>query len=137
MNNPVYQHMRGNRMETFSFKISEKEDQALNSLANQWGCNRAETARRAILLAHQGTQSASGSAINPDHLREVIAGQKSTIELLIELAKFKPLITRINRLEEYTVQSCLSAGMLARQAGLFDAAKKEFNAWRQNREEQL
>jgi len=122
-------------METFSFKISENETQALNTLANKWGCNRAETARRAIKLAHQVTESKNASTINPDYLREISEGLKSTIELLIELAKFKSLTTRISQLEEYAVQACLSSGMLAKQAGLFEAAKKEFSNWKQNNRE--
>ncbi len=124
-------------MQTFSFKISEKENSALNSLANQWNCNRAESARRAIQIAHQITESPTSTAIDPNHFQELIEGQKRTVELLIELSKYKPLVAQINRLEEYTVQACLSSGMLAKQAGLFDSAKNEFNFWKQNRKQNI
>jgi len=124
-------------METFSFKISETEKQALNILTNRWCCNRAEAARKALQLAQKHTEQSTDSAINPDQLQAIVETQKQTIELLGELTKFRPLIARINRLEEYTVQACLSSGMLAKQAGVFDTAKNEFNIWKQQREENI
>jgi len=121
-------------METFSFKISTTEDEALNSLANRWKCNRAEAARRALNLANSKTESADFSDITKAHLQEIVSLQKESIDLLSELAKYTPLVTRINHLEEFTVQACLSAGVLAKQAGLFDAARDEYLSWKQNKE---
>lgn len=121
-------------METFSFKISNTEDEALNSLANRWKCNRAEAARRALNLANSKTESADFSDITKAHLQEIVSLQKESIDLLSELAKYTPLVTRINHLEEFTVQACLSAGVLAKQAGLFDAARDEYLSWKQNKE---
>ena len=121
-------------METFSFKISEKEYQALNTLANRWGCNRAESARRALQLAVDVTVSNAVTSFDPGKLKEIIEGQKHSSNLLIEMAKFAPLMARISRLEEYTVQACLSSGLIAKQAGLYEAAKIEYNAWKQKRE---
>lgn len=121
-------------METFSFKISDKEIRAMEELANRWGSSRAETARRAIQLAHKVTQSDATPSVEPGRLQELIVGQNRLIDLLIELTKFGPLAAKINRLEEYTVQACLSAGVLAKQAGVFESAKKEYNAWKLNRE---
>lgn len=121
-------------METFSFKISTTEDEALNSLANRWKCNRAEAARRALNLANRKTESADFSDITKAHLQEIVSLQKESIHLLKELAKFTPIVTKINHLEEFTVQACLSAGVLAKQAGLFDAARDEYLSWKQNKE---
>lgn len=121
-------------METFSFKISTTEDEALNSLTNRWKCNRAEAARRALNLANSKTESADFSDITKAHLQEIVSLQKQSLDLLSDLAKFTPLTTRINRLEEFTVQGCLSAGVLAKQAGLFDAARDEYLSWKRNKE---
>jgi len=123
-------------METFSCKISGLEDKALNSLANRWSCNRAEAARRAIKLAHIHTENSAALDINKSELKEILASQKQTIDLLVELTKYTPLMARINRLEEFAVQGCLSAGVLAKQAGLFDIARSEYINWKQNKENQ-
>ena len=121
-------------METFSCKVSSVEDNALNSLANIWKCNRAEAARRSIKLALEHTEAAAALDTSRMLLLEIVSLQKESIDLLSELAKFTPLITRINRLEEYVVQGSISAGVLAKQAGLFEVAKDEYMAWKHNRE---
>ena len=119
-------------METFSFKISTTEDEALNSLANRWKCNRAEAARRALNLANSKSESADFSDITKAYLQEIVSLQKESIDLLSELAKYTPLVARINRLEEFTVQACLSAGVLAKQSGLFETARNEYLDWKHN-----
>lgn len=121
-------------METFSCRVSTVEDSALNTLANIWKCNRAEAARRSIKLALEHTETAAALDTSRMLLYEILSLQKESIHLLSELAKFTPLITKINRLEEFTVQGCLSAGILAKQAGLFDAARDEYFSWKQNKE---
>lgn len=116
-------------METFSFKISDTEDKALNTLTNIWKCNRAEAARRSIKLALGHTETAAAL----DTSREIVSLQKQALDLLRELAKFTPLISRINRLEEYVIQGTISSGVLAKQAGLFELAKDEYMSWKHNR----
>jgi hypothetical protein len=120
-------------METFSCKVSSIEDNALNVLANTWKCNRAEAARRSIKLALEHTSTAADLDTSRTLLQEIVSLQKESIHLLSELAKLTPLITRINRLEEFTVQGCLSTGVLAKQAGLFEVARDEYLAWKHNR----
>lgn len=124
-------------METFSFKISSTEDQALNILANRWGCNRAEAARRSLQLSQKITDSAVNLAQNPDRLQELIEGQQKAVELLDELVKSKSIATQLNRIEEYCVQAVLSSGMLAKQAGVFETARNEFTNWKQQRRESI
>jgi hypothetical protein len=121
-------------METFSCKVSAIEDSALNTLANVWKCNRAEAARRSIKLALEHTKTAA--ALDTSHLmlQQIVSIQKESIDLLRELTKFTSLITRINRLEEYVVQGSISAGVLAKQAGLFELAKDEYMSWKNNKE---
>ncbi len=121
-------------METFSCKVSTVEDSALNTLANIWKCNRAEAARRSIKLALEHTETAAALDTSRLLLQEIVSLQKQSLDLLRELAKFTPLVTRINHLEEFTVQACLSAGVLAKQAGLFDAARDEYLSWKQSKE---
>jgi hypothetical protein len=121
-------------METFSFKISDTEDVALNTLANTWKCNRAEAARRSIKLALEHTETAAALDNSRMLLQEIVSLQKQSLDLLIELTKFTPLVTKINRLEEYVVQGSISAGVLAKEAGLFDVARGEYLSWKQNKE---
>jgi hypothetical protein len=121
-------------METFSCKVSSIEDNALNALANTWKCNRAEAARRSIKLALEHTETAAALDNSRMLLQEIVSLQKQSLDLLIELTKFTSLITRINRLEEYVVQGSISAGVLAKQAGLFELAKDEYMSWKNNKE---
>lgn len=121
-------------METFSCKVSTVEDSALNVLANIWKCNRAEAARRSIRLALEHTETAAALDTSRMLLYEILSLQKESIHLLSELAKFRPLIAKINLLEEYVVQSCISSGVLAKQAGLFELAKDEYMSWKNNKE---
>ncbi len=121
-------------METFSCKVSSIEDHALNALANIWKCNRAEAARRSIKLALEHTETAAVLDTSRMLLHEIMALQKESIDLMSELGKFTPMISRINRLEEYVVQGSISAGVLAKQAGLFELAKDEYMAWKHNKE---
>lgn len=121
-------------METFSCKVSTVEDSALNTLANVWKCNRAEAARRSIKLALEHTETAAALDTSRLLLLEIVSLQKQTLDLLSELSKFPRLITRINRLEEYVVQGSISAGVLAKQAGLFELAKDEYMSWKNNKE---
>ena len=121
-------------METFSCKVSAVEDSALNTLANVWKCNRAEAARRSIKLALEHTETAAALDTSRLLLLEIVSLQKQTLDLLSELSKFPRLITRINRLEEYVVQGSISAGVLAKQAGLFELAKDEYMSWKNNKE---
>lgn len=113
-------------METFSFKISEKEDEYLNVLANKWGCNRAEAARKALQLAHDSVHP----TINLDQLQEIISGQQRIFDLLSDLAKHNTCFTHLNRLEEYVVQSCFCSGLLAKNAGVYERAKQEYITWK-------
>lgn len=121
-------------METFSCKVSTVEDSALNTLANVWKCNRAEAARRSIKLALEHTETAAALDTSRLLLLEIVSLQKQTLDLLSELSKFPRLIARINRLEEYVVQGSISAGVLAKQAGLFELAKDEYMSWKNNKE---
>lgn len=121
-------------METFSCKVSTVEDSALNTLANIWKCNRAEAARRSIKLALEHTETTAVLDTSRTLLQEIVSLQKQSLDLLSELAKLTPLISRINRLEEYVIQGTISSGVLAKQAGLFELAKDEYMSWKQNKE---
>lgn len=120
-------------METFSCKISIVENNALNHLSNLWRCNRAEAARKSIRLAMEKSNMMSDLEAGSNMLIEIIQLQKNANELLQECAKYTPMVTRLDRIEEYTVQACLSAGVLAKQSGLFELARNEYITWKQKK----